>query len=147
MSSVTINGTAVNDFSTAWGGGSLADGTYYATGEDPRFGEPPAETAPENDRRAVAFPGVDGQGEKDFGFRRRTIWIDLVFVGTLSGASAAKASLLSSLYTNTRYSVVLPDATRQGCKLREAGRARQFSLDGKVVICVPLVFAQLSETN
>ena len=150
MGTVTIAGTGYNDFLQAFVAGANfpADGIYYPTGNPPDYGQPPQESDPQYDRRQVKFAGVAGQGEKDFGFLRRQIWIDLIFVGDKSGVETAKAALLATLATNTRYTIAMPGgASRQGCKLRPIGRSTQKAIGEKICLCVPFTFEQLSESN
>mgnify|MGYP001571141010 CR=1 FL=1 len=151
MPQIVINSVTYNDLAQAWPAGVLTAGTYIPTGEPPEYGQPPAEGRPVYDRRRVSFPGLPAVGEKDMGGnapRSRTLWVDIVIVGTVTTCETARAALLLSLATNTRYTITLPGTTaRQGCKLVGDTQPKFFTLEDKVLSCFTLTFEQLSEAN
>lgn len=149
MGSITIAGTAISDFVSAYAGGVSvpAAGIYYAMNV---LGEPPCFGPIISDQREVKFAGLDWCGGKDFGKVKRLLYAEIIWVQALLSLRAAVQTSLDAWQTNTRYSIIINGVTFQGCKLQapDCARAKRLELGAGVVgEKQPLVFKQLSDTN
>jgi len=105
-------------------GDAYAIGTFYALAP---LGNVPLEHDPEYDEMPLAFPGVDGVGTKNMGFRGRDIDIELIFLNsTESNIRTAKDTLIDKM-AKKRFTVTVPGGTqRPSCKLKRGGARELF---------------------
>ena len=122
----------------------LVTGTYYDTG---RWGQPPTIGGPINERRGVAFVGVDGTSQVDYGFRSRNIYVTLLWAsGADGGVSAATAAMVAdcdALYQNARYDIVYGSTTLKGCKVASWNAPFWITMSNGVILGMPTIFHQL----
>ena len=129
-------------------GGVITSDGYYAI--DP-IGEPPREGPPEYEEVEVSFPGVDGVATKRLGFRGRSIWATLVFVGTdKADVQTLVETATTAFAVQARYEVKLPGGSaRPGCKLArgQAIQTHWAKFDTHIYCVMEVHFRQLSLAN
>lgn len=147
--SLTINGTTINPFVTAFAGNvtSPAAGNYYPDSRDP-FGSPPTQGALQYDDRMIRFPGVYAIGIKRMTLTGRPIHADIIVSHTSKANTAGAAnSLLSSFNQLARYTITLPDGvSHPGCRLTNASEVHWFSVGTSICVVLSCEFVQLQES-
>jgi hypothetical protein len=145
---VMINSQSYRVVTDAFIPGGINTGVYYAI---PPVGFPPRVGAEERDMRIIDFPGVDGCWTKTFGFRGRSIEIQLIVIGSNKQDCADKRNtMLAYVNVINRFTIFFPGVgTYMGCKLITGGAqiSENFTWHNRVCEKVNLQFRQYSETN
>lgn len=123
----------------------LVNGQYHDTGA---YGQAPAAGAPFYKDVPIDFVDIDGVANVRHGFRGRMIFATLVWAGTLAYCHSQSKDDLEAMSANARYTIALPDGeTFEGCKMIPPNPGKFENLSNGVVLVMPCLFIQLSETN
>jgi hypothetical protein len=119
-------------------------GNYYDTG---RFGPAPCAGAPFYEEIEVNFDGLDGTYIVRKGFRFTPLFATLVLAGTASGCNGAWKTLAASMRQLARYTVALPGASYDGCRLKDCGSPTWQNMNSGCLLVVPCIWLQRSVAN
>ena len=146
MASLVVAGVTIppiTDAATAflWG-----TGIFYAL---PPLGQQPFENEEEFDELPIVFPGVDGVGIKNMGFRGRDIDTVLIYLNVDQAASeASKVTMLTALQ-GKRFSITVPGGTaRNNCKIKRGGfrLQRGYTIGGRFALQAAVTFRQMDNS-
>jgi len=145
-----IAGYTFYEFAVAWGvdmtgiDGPVQSPGYYATGE---FGNPPYEGPPQYQDMEITLPGVDGIGIKRMGFRGRTIFARMIFVGaTKAFVEGVKNTFFGDITPLASFSITLPGGvTRPSCRIvhGSAETGQWMYAGGMMMLLVDVQFKQM----